>query len=83
MSLDKAIEHGKEHRKPYRESERFDRSCRNHGKCGYCEGNRKHNEEKKKCACKAQLDDLDSEHGTQKENSHRNREESSSESASN
>ena len=31
MSLDKTIEHGKEKRKPYRGSEAFDRSCRNHG----------------------------------------------------
>lgn len=40
MSLDKAIEHGKEHRKPYRRSKRFDRTCRNHGSCGHCRGNR-------------------------------------------
>lgn len=38
--LDKAIESGKEHREPYRRSKRFDRSCRNHGGCGYCEDNR-------------------------------------------
>lgn len=29
--LDKAIEHGKEHRRPYRKSKRFDTTCRNHG----------------------------------------------------
>jgi len=40
MSLDKAIQHGKEHRKPYYRSERFDRSCRPHGSCGYCEDRR-------------------------------------------
>lgn len=33
MSLDKAIEHGKEKRKPYR---------RNHGGCPWCAENRKH-----------------------------------------
>ena len=38
--LDKAIEHGKEHRQPYRKSKRFDRSCRNHGSCPYCRDNR-------------------------------------------
>lgn len=43
MSLDKAIEHGKEKRKPYYRSKRFDRSCRNHGSCGWCQGNREHN----------------------------------------
>lgn len=42
MSLDKAINSGKEHRKPYRKSKRFDKTCRNHGGCPYCEGNRKH-----------------------------------------
>ena len=46
MSLDKAIEHKKELRKPYRGSKRFDRSCRNHGSCPHCEGNRKHRDRK-------------------------------------
>jgi hypothetical protein len=40
MSLEKAIIHKKEKRKPYRGSKAFDCSCRNHGSCGYCEGNR-------------------------------------------
>jgi ferredoxin len=40
MSLAKAIKHGKEHRKPYRGSARFDHSCRPGGSCGYCRGNR-------------------------------------------
>lgn len=31
MSLDKAIEHGKEHRKPYRGAKAVDPMCRNHG----------------------------------------------------
>jgi len=38
--LDKAIEHGKEHRKPYRKAKAFDRSCRNHGSCPYCANGR-------------------------------------------
>jgi hypothetical protein len=42
MSLDKAIFYGKEKRKPYRGSKRFDRSCRNHGGCEYCLSNRLH-----------------------------------------
>ncbi len=42
MALDKAIKHGKEHRKPYHGSKIFDPSCRNHGGCPWCEGNRKH-----------------------------------------
>lgn len=40
MSLEKAISAGKEHRKPYRRSGRFDRSCRPHGGCPYCKNNR-------------------------------------------
>ena len=40
MSLDKAIKYKKEKREPYRKSKRWDRSCRNHGSCGYCESNR-------------------------------------------
>ena len=42
MSLDQAIKHGKEHRKPYRRSKAIDKTCRNHGSCPYCEQNRKH-----------------------------------------
>lgn len=42
MSLDKAIAHGKEFRKPYMGSKRYFRSCRNHGGCPWCEGNRRH-----------------------------------------
>lgn len=42
MSLDKAIKHGKEHRKPYTGSKSIDKTCRNHGGCPWCEENRKH-----------------------------------------
>ena len=42
MSLRKAIEHGKEHRKPYTGSKAIDGTCRNHGGCPWCEENRKH-----------------------------------------
>ena len=42
MSLDKAIEHGKEKRKPYRGSKAIDRTCRNHGGCDWCRENRLH-----------------------------------------
>ena len=40
MSLDKAIEHGKERRKPYRGAKAVDATCRNHGSCRWCERNR-------------------------------------------
>jgi len=42
MSLDKAVEFLKENRKKFRRSKAFVLSCRNHGGCSYCEGNRMH-----------------------------------------
>ena len=42
MSLDKAIKHGKEKRKPYRGAKAVDSTCRNHGSCKWCESNREH-----------------------------------------
>lgn len=48
MSLDKAIKSGKERRKPYRKAKAVDKTCRNHGGCPYCEGNRKHSTEVRK-----------------------------------
>lgn len=42
MSLDKAIKHGKEHRKPYTGAKAMFKSCRNHGGCPWCEEDRKH-----------------------------------------
>ena len=36
MSLDKAIEHGKEKRKPYIGAKAIDKDCRNHGSCLWC-----------------------------------------------
>lgn len=47
MSLDKAIEHGKEKRQPYRGAKAIDPTCRNHGSCKWCEGNRTYSDKKK------------------------------------
>lgn len=47
MSLDKAVENHKEHRKPYRGSKTFDRTCRNQGSCDWCRDNRLYNSRKK------------------------------------
>lgn len=56
MSLNKAVEYGKEHRKPYRGAKAFDSFCRNHGECAYCTGNRlyqlRKNEENANWKCK-------------------------------
>ena len=42
MSLDKAIKHWKEHRKPYTGSKCIDHTCRDHSGCPWCEENRQH-----------------------------------------
>ena len=55
MGLEKAILHGKEHRKPYRGSKRFDGTCRNHGGCPWCESNRKHQDIKERKKADQQL----------------------------
>jgi len=34
-------------KKPYRGSKRFDKTCRNHGSCPWCKGNRTFNTRKK------------------------------------
>ena len=47
MGLEKAIEHGKEKRKPYKGAKAVACSCRNHGTCEWCRGNRTHNTNRK------------------------------------
>lgn len=55
MSLNKAIDHGKEHRKPYTGSKAIDKSCRNHGGCEWCEENRKHKNDKREEAMRDRI----------------------------
>lgn len=57
MSLNKAIQHGKEHRKQYTGAQAIDRTCRNHGGCPLCEGNRLYNRRKREAAMKAREED--------------------------
>lgn len=57
MGLEKAIKSGKEHRKPYRGSKRFDWSCRNHNGCPWCEGNRLHSSKCREMAAEEQLEE--------------------------
>ena len=40
MSFDRVYPKRKDWRQPYYGSKRSDRSCRNHGSCGWCETNR-------------------------------------------
>jgi hypothetical protein len=47
MSHDKAIRSGKERRKPYWGSKACDPTCRNHGGCPWCEGNRAHRDRRR------------------------------------
>ena len=53
MSLDKAIEHGKEHRKQYRGWPLIDKTCRNHGSDDWYTGNRLYSQKKREEAAKA------------------------------
>jgi hypothetical protein len=62
MSLDKAIKHGKEKRVEYRRSLAFDRSCRNHGRCSYCESNRTIQAQREMGRLKGQEDEFWNEH---------------------
>lgn len=57
MGLEKAIAHGKEHRKPYRDndSKAFDPECRNHGGCVWCIKNRMYSYNKRKQAAEQKL----------------------------
>ena len=48
MSLDKAIQHKKEKRKPYRGAKACDVNCRNNGGCDACRKNRLHSTTKRK-----------------------------------
>lgn len=43
----------------YRKSRAFDKSCRNHGSCAYCTGNRLHKHNKKLKATTYSLNTID------------------------
>ena len=56
MSLDKSIQHNKEHRKQYYDSRAVDTTCRSHGSCPWCQGNRKHKNDIKEERLRQDLD---------------------------
>lgn len=58
MSFDKNYPNRKDWRRPYRGSKRFDRTCRCHGGCGYCEGNRTYTTRRALAATGQQLNAL-------------------------
>ena len=63
MSLDKAIEYGKEYREQYRGSKAIDKTCRNHGGCDWCNGNRQHKNRKREQAMKDREEENNEEVG--------------------
>lgn len=58
MGLEKAIQSGKEKRKPYYGSKSFASSCRNHGNCSWCQSNRHYSIQKEKDKILQQLKDF-------------------------
>lgn len=58
MALNKAIQYGKEHRKPYKGAKAVCKSCRNHGGCPWCEGNRINKEKSKDNLAKKDIRDF-------------------------
>ena len=61
MALDKAIQHGKEHRKEYRHAQAVDKTCRNHGSCPYCLKNRMYQANKENEKAKDKERDFENE----------------------
>lgn len=61
MGLDKAIEHGKEKRKPYKGAKAIDYTCRNHGSCEWCKSNRLYQQMKMDEASRQALEEMQNE----------------------
>lgn len=61
MSLDKAIEHGKEKRKPYTGDKAVDNECRNHGSCSWCREKRLHSIKIQEDAANAKIKEYEQE----------------------
>lgn len=59
MGLDKAIEHGKEKRKPHIGAKSIDFTCRNHGSCEWCKENRTHKHTKRSLRQKQKLEEYE------------------------
>lgn len=60
MGLEKAMEHNKEHRKPFVKetgtyAKSIDCTCRNHGGCDWCFGNRIHKNQKRELSNRQML----------------------------
>ena len=58
MSLDKAIQYGKEHRKQYYGAKAIDKTCRCNGTCEYCKASRLRHYRKADITYKEQIVEL-------------------------
>ena len=64
MSLEKAIEHNKERRKPFSKetgtyAKFIDCTCRNHGSCYWCLSNRTYKNQKRELSSEEQLEEFE------------------------
>lgn len=59
MSLDKSIQSGKSHHKPYRGAKSIDSTCRNHGSDKWFHGNRTRRNDKQELASEQELREYD------------------------
>jgi hypothetical protein len=59
MSFDNTYSKRKDWRNSYLHSQRFDRSCRPHGGCGYCRDNRLYSYKKRKLKAQTSLEEAD------------------------
>lgn len=57
MSFDKAIEHGKEHRKPYHGAKAIDSWCRNHGADEWSLSDRQYKNKKRQMSAEDKMKD--------------------------
>ena len=67
MSLEKAIEHGKEKRKHYYGTQATDCTCRPHGSCEICKGNRLYQRLKMEEASRQALEEMEDEQSRSEE----------------
>lgn len=57
MSLNKAIQHRKEHRRPYRGAKAVDATCRNHGSDSWAVSNRLYAVRRREAAAESAIQD--------------------------
>lgn len=61
MSLDKAIQHNKEHRRPYRGAKAIDATCRNHGSDDWAKANRLYGAKRSEAAAESAIREYEKE----------------------